>query len=343
VSTFQNSGRGRADAIASVEKRRRLNAGAFMTVPTATLILATAASFDFKHAARPYVSLHQSHRSRLIRIIFPRLASLLLSLALGGCGGGSGTTADLPADPSPGTAKSAISHVIVVIMQNHSFDNLFGTYPMANGLDPTAPSYNQINANGTTVSPTLLNNLTTADLNHDGTSYTAAYDGGKMDKYALTNGDLSMQYFDNTISGTTNDGKTYSIATLWNYAQQYTLADNFFASAMNSEPANMLYMVAATVHDDLTASGAPYYDHCSAEDVAESSGTIAQPLTETNVGDQLNANKVSWVWYQGNYNTSVNSACVDYVPQENPFQYFTTTQYSANLRSLCTAHRFGVR
>jgi phospholipase C len=136
---------------------------------------------------------------------------------------------------------------------------------------------------------------------------------------------------DNTSSGTT-DGKTYSIATLWNYARQYALAYNFFASAMNSEPANMFYMIAATVHDDLTASGAPYFDHCSAEDVAESGGTIAQSLTETNVGDQLNANKVSWVWYQGNYNTSVNSTCVDYVPQENPFQYFTTTQHSANLK-----------
>ena len=107
-----------------------------MTVPTATLVLANAACFHLKRPARPHLSRHQSHRSRLIRIIFPGLALLLLSLALGGCGGGSGTTADL----SPGTAKSAISHVIVVIMQNHSFDNLFGTYPMANGLDPTAPA-----------------------------------------------------------------------------------------------------------------------------------------------------------------------------------------------------------
>jgi phospholipase C len=232
----------------------------------------------------------------------------------------------------PGTPKSPISHIITVILQNHSFDNLFGTYPMANGLDPTAPSYHQIDASGNTVSPTLLTTLTTADLNHNGVSYTAAYDGGKMDKYALTNGDLAMQYFDNTVSGTTNDGKTYSMATIWGYAQQYALADNFFASAMNSEPANMLYMVAATVHDDYTAGSAPYYDHCSPHDVARSGGTIAQPLTETNVGDQLNANKVSWVWYHGNFYTSVNGTCVDYVPQENPFQYFTTTEYSANLQ-----------
>jgi phospholipase C len=240
-------------------------------------------------------------------------------------------TATVTAVP-PGIAKSPISHIITVVLQNHSFDNLFGTYPMANGLDPNASSYHQIDASGNTVSPTLLTTLTTADIHHDGTSYTAAYDGGKMDQYALTNGDLAMQYFDNTVSGTTNDGKTYSMATIWSYAQQYALADNFFASAMNSEPANMLYMVAATVHDAYTAGSEPYYDHCSAHDVATSGGTIAQPLTETNVGDQLNANKVSWVWYQANFDTSVNSTCVNYVPQENPFQYFTSTEYSANLQ-----------
>lgn len=241
----------------------------------------------------------------------------------------------------PGTPKSAISHIIVVMMQNHSFDNLFGTYPMANGLDPTAPGYTQAAcgsnvppcvATNATVSPTLLTSLTTADLNHDAVSYSAAYDGGNMDKYAITNGDLAMQYFDNTVSSTTDDGKTYGIATIWGYAQQYALADNFFASAMSSEPANMLYMVAATVHDTYTAGSEPYYDHCSAHDVAKSGGTIAQPLTEANLGDQLNANKVSWTWYQANFATSVNSTCDNYVPQENPFQYFTSTQYSANLQ-----------
>ncbi|HEX6774003.1 MAG TPA: alkaline phosphatase family protein, partial [Acidobacteriaceae bacterium] len=77
-----------------------------------------------------------------------------------------------------GTTASPINHLIVVILQNHSFDNLFGTYPGAMGLDPNAPSYKQADASGTIVSPSLLTSLTTADLNHDQVSYTAAYDGG---------------------------------------------------------------------------------------------------------------------------------------------------------------------
>jgi phospholipase C len=228
--------------------------------------------------------------------------------------------------------QSPISHLIVVILQNHSFDNLFGTYAGANGLDPNLPSYNQIDAKGVTVSPTLSTTLTTADLNHDNLSYRAAYDNGKMDKYALTNGDLSMQYFDNTVSGTAKDGKTFSMQTIWTYAQQYALADNFFASAMFSEPANMMYMIAATTHDTNTAGKLPFYDKCSAQQAAQGGGKIAPALTETTVGDQMNAAHVSWTWQQGGYSTSVDGTCVNYVPQENPFQYFTSTQYSANLQ-----------
>jgi phospholipase C len=234
-------------------------------------------------------------------------------------------------------AMSAIAHLIIVILQNHSFDNLFGTYPSANGLDPSAPSYHQADATGVIVSPTLLTNLTNNDLNHDRTTYTEAYDHGKMDKYAVTNGDLSMQYFDNTVTGTANNGRTYSVGTLWGYAQQYALADTFFASAMSSEPANMLYMVAATVHDDYTAGSEPYFDRCSSLDTARNGGTIAQPMTETNVGDQLNSSHVPWIWYQGNYSSSQDGTCVNYVPQENPFQYFASTQYSANLRDFSLA------
>ncbi len=232
-----------------------------------------------------------------------------------------------------GAAQSSIHHLIVVILQNHSFDNLFGTYPGANGLSPGVPGYSQVDASGATVTPTLLPNLNVANLNHDRPTYTASYDGGKMDKFAYTNGDLSMQYADNTVFGTAKDGKVYGVSTLWDYAQQYVLADNFFGSALNTEPAQMLYMMAATVHDDHTSGSLPLYDKCSAVEIKRNGGgSTAVALTETNVGDQMNAAKVSWVWYQGNFNTSVDGTCVNYVPQENPFQYFTSTQYSANLQ-----------
>jgi phospholipase C len=248
-----------------------------------------------------------------------------------GGGGGGGCTSNCGG--GGGSDAPAVSHLIIVMMQNHSFDNLFGTFPGANGLDPTAASYSQVDLSGSTVSPTLLADLSPADLNHDRTSYIAAWDNGKMDKYAYTNGDLSMQYYDNTVSGLTSDNQKFGISTLWSYAQNYALADNFFASAMNNEPANGLYMVAATIHDDHTSGSFPYYDNCSAVFKSQSGGSIAVPLTETNVGDQLSSKDVSWAWYQENFNTSQDSTCQDYVPQENAFQYFTSTANSSHVQT----------
>lgn len=238
----------------------------------------------------------------------------------GGTGGSGGTGAG-------GGSKTNISHLIIILMQNHSFDNLFGTYPGANGLDPSLPSYRQVDKSGNTVSPTLLTALSTADLNHDRTSYIAAWNNGNMDKYAYTNGDLSMQYYDNTVSGAASDGRKFGISTLWGYAQSYTLADNFFASAMNSEPANNLYLVAATVHDDQTASALPHDGPC-----LSAGEPTAVPLAETSIGDQLTSKNVTWAWYQEGLDTAQKGNCGDYVPQENVFEYFASTANSPHIQ-----------
>src|SRR5205807_6511114 len=136
----------------------------------------------------------------------------------------------------------------------------------------------------------ILTNLSPADLNHTNTSYLAAYDSGKMDKYASTNGAISMDYYDNTTVGTAADGRQFGVNTLWTYAQQYALADNFFASAMASEPSNMLYMTSANVGTGSDPYGYPQLDACTAALYQKFKGigaTITPPLTFQNVGDQL--------------------------------------------------------
>src|SRR5260370_17356803 len=48
---------------------------------------------------------------------------------------------------SPNTT-SPIQHVIIIMQENHSFDNYFGTYPTANGtrLDPTTSQLRQVDS-----------------------------------------------------------------------------------------------------------------------------------------------------------------------------------------------------
>jgi len=277
------------------------------------------------------------------RAICGGLGAVLLCASLVACGGGntpSSVTQQQPPPPPPQVPRSAIKHLIVVVMQNNSFDHLFGTYPNANGLNPSAASYKQADQAGNTIQPQLLTNLSPADLNHTRTTYQAAFDSGKMDKYAWENGDMSMDYFDNTSVGTANDGQQFGVSTLWNYAQQYALADNFFAAAMASEPSNMLYMISAGVGTGSDPYGYPQLDACSAalfQQNQSNGATITPPLTFQNVGDQLSSAKISWTWYHEFFANEQNGTCLHYVPQENAFQYFQTTANSANEQDFTTS------
>jgi phospholipase C len=268
--------------------------------------------------------------------------TVLGCLMVGSCGGGSGdTVAPGSPDPQPPAQlsqvpRSSIKNLMVVIMQNNSFDHLFGTYSGANGLNSTLPSYRQTDQTGQSVTPQLLTNLSPGDINHTATSYRIAFDSGKMDKYAWENGDSSMDYFDGTSVSAADDGQLYGVNTIWKYAQQYGLADNFFSSAMASEPSNMLYMVAAEVGPGTEPYGYPQLDACSAALYQQNrniGATLDPPLSFENVGDQLTAAKISWTWYHEYFANEQNGTCLHYVPQENVFQYFQTTANSANLQN----------
>jgi phospholipase C len=260
-----------------------------------------------------------------------------LCLVLASCGGGSSpqSTTQVTKHLSQ-VPRSSIKNLMIVVMQNNSFDHLFGTYLGAHGLDSSLPSYHQTDQAGSTITPQLLSNLSPDDLHHTRNSYQAAYDSGKMDKYAWENGDVSMDYFDNTSIGTANDGQLFGVNTLWGYAQQYALADNFFASAMASEPSNMLYMTAANVGTGSDPYGYPQLDACSAALYQQNKGigaTITPPLTFQNVGDQLSSAKISWTWFHEYFSNEQNGTCLHYVPQENAFQYFQSTANSANVQT----------
>src|SRR6478672_8976682 len=148
------------------------------------------------------------------------MALFSLCMVLASCGGSSNTqtqTDPPPPNPQVSVPRSAIKNLMIVVMQNASFDHLFGTYPGGTrGLDSSLPSYHQVDQAGNTITPQLMTNLSPDDLHHTATSYQIAFDSGKMDKYAFENGDESMGYYDNTSIGTANDGRQFGVNTLWN-------------------------------------------------------------------------------------------------------------------------------
>src|SRR5437870_7568756 len=66
------------------------------------------------------------------------------------------------------TPTTAIQHIVIIMMENHSFDNMFGRFPGVNGLSLPRAS-----------------DPFTSDIDHSGPGEVAAIDGGKMDKFPL--------------------------------------------------------------------------------------------------------------------------------------------------------------
>jgi len=252
-----------------------------------------------------------------VRRAFLIFAGISMLTALG-CAGVGSTPDPSPspsptASPSPTPTGGSISHIIVVVMQNRSFDNLFGTYPGAEGIKPGVPGFSQVDANGKTVTPTLLTDIAVNDIPHVRQAQLKVWDKGAMDKYAFFNGDVSMGHYDNTTAG---------VDTLWNWAQQFALADHFFASVMGDAPSNQLYLIAAADnHFPFTIN--PIDGPCTTPK------TTTAPYKFQNVGNQLSAKGLSWAWYHEQL-----GVCGSYVPQENPFQFFMPATPSANMRDL---------
>ena len=91
-------------------------------------------------------------------------------------------------------AINPIEHVVVIMLENHSFDNLFGQFPGANGVALPHATDGMI-----------------FDPDHSGAATLTAIHGGKMDEFQSIG---TVQY-----SGV-------DLPNYWAYATHYGLADN---------------------------------------------------------------------------------------------------------------------
>ena len=178
------------------------------------------------------------------------------------------------ADVSPRIGR--IGHVVVIYAENHSFDNMYGLFPGANGISRATPEqYVQRDHDGTPLPelvvfgadgkpdprfPRMPNRPFRIDappVNRPPTTLVPSpihaffhnqeqIDGGRNDKFAAmsTVGGWVMGHY---------DGSQFRV---WQWAQQYTLADNFFMGAFGGSYLNHQYLVCACAprHADAPAS-----------------------------------------------------------------------------------------
>lgn len=142
-----------------------------------------------------------------------------------------------------GHDPAAIQHTVIIVQENHTFDNYFGTFPGAEGATSGPTS------TGTVVPLTPLPDMNFAPLCNSWDCAIQAMDGGKMDNFDLISGGLTAY----------TQASQEQIPHYWAYAQHFVLADHYFTSVHGPSLPNHLFTVAAQsggVIDNVGSSGA---------------------------------------------------------------------------------------
>ncbi len=196
-----------------------------------------------------------------VRRFFPVAATMgcvLVAVLVAGCAAASATRAEY-------TGLQRINNVVVIYAENHSFDNLYGMFPGANGVGrATATQKTQLDHDGKVLPellvfgrdgkpdasyPRLPNapfRIDAAPVNrpptvivpspiHDYFYHIEQINGGQNNMFAAMSnvGGWTMGYY---------DGAPFK---LWQWAREYTLADNFFQAAFGGSYLNHLWLICA--------------------------------------------------------------------------------------------------
>ena len=174
---------------------------------------------------------------------------------------------DLPAGTD---TMPAIEHVVVLVMENHSFDNVLGMLGRGDGftLGPGAqPTATNPYADGRIQH--AFHMPTTCQLpgapSQEWTTSHVAYDDGAMDGFVRGSGGVAMGYW-------TEDDLpfTYSLASA------FPIADRWFCSVLGQTDPNRRYVIAGTSGGMTDDVGIPSQSALLSQQV---NGTIFQRLT----------------------------------------------------------------
>jgi phospholipase C len=261
--------------------------------------------------------------------------------------------------------------------------------PVVNGLFPGG----LLDHNPNSTQPFRLSatQAVTCDQGHGYLQEQQSYNAGAMNRFPETVGAggppcLDYGYGKGLVMGY-YDGNT--VTALWNYAQHFAMSDNSYSTTFGPSTPGAVNLIAGQTHGAMVAAdragrfGSASGNVTAIDPVTNIGSVIGDPrpspaldactlpspdapaaartyitMTGPNVGDLLNAHRVTWGWFQGGFrpadaptpplaNTPGGSgpivcgsahqgqprtgASYDYIPHHEPFQYFAQT---ANPRHL---------
>lgn len=230
-----------------------------------------------------------------------------------------------------GQPNTPITHLVVIVQENRSFDHYFATYPQAansagepvfNPL-PGTPSVNGLNSgmlrsNPNSFQPFRLprSQQLTCGPTPGYTAEQSAFHAGLMDKFPEFTGQIAETIPPCDFGLGTNvvmgyyDGNT--VTAIWNYAQHFAMSDNFFGTTFGQSAPGHLNLISGQTHGVVVVRTGPDMDSVVVEGTMSGPGGPAfddcgpptgtrVAMTGTNVGDLLNSKGLSWGYFSGGF------------------------------------------
>lgn len=195
-----------------------------------------------------------------------------------------------------GVDHTPIRHVVIIVRENHSFDNLFGRFPGADGTTMARE--------GALVVPLNITPIhTDVDLGHAGNSVMQAMNGGRMNQFYR-----EYRAIQDGVDVADSQYLPDEIPDYWAYARRYALADHFFSTVPASSFPNHLVTVTGqwlnTYNNPRVPEGGFHSWGCDAgvRTVVQwsyrgESGSTRPCFNTATLADEANAAGVTWKYY----------------------------------------------
>ena len=243
---------------------------------------------------------------------------------------------------TPCGSLADIQHVVILMQENRSFDNYFGSYPAVAGFDdPTVlrqprrggrPIWYQYGwgpgdagpVSGDYLLPFRLDTdsndaACTPDVTHEWEAQHLCWNNGAMDRWVATH---VADDWDGVAAGPTTMGyyTRQDLGFLYELADAFTICDHYFCSVMGPTVPNRLYSVSGTI-DPEGAAGGPVFENPGGPIPPGTSlplvpGAGAPSYTWRTMPEALEDAGISWKYYQ-----PFGSQVVDML-SNNPLVYF---------------------
>jgi len=237
-----------------------------------------------------------------------RIGAALTALALTACSPAAATLPYMRGETAlrglNGTGAGKISHVVYVIQENRSFNDIFEDYPGAKTASSGKDSH------GTSIKLQPISLKTDYDMDHSADGMFAACNGtGK-----LRGTDCRMNGFnlEQEYGGPHNGQYAYiphsESKPYWDMAHEWVLADNMFASQLDESFVAHQYVIAAQAYSSVNVPsfywgcGGGQTDQVRRITLRRTLGNFQRPCFDyQTLGDELDDAGLPWRFYTSSY------------------------------------------